>query len=111
MSEYGEIEAVLDEDGETHGITVLVDGEEYLLEDPCDEDGCDWYDDDPPAYKMVETSYKGREDGSLICLIQELGRHPKAKYFSGRDEDGDHYWRAVFLLKDCPNWRPRASEG
>ncbi len=97
-------------------MTVEHGGETFLLEDPCDEDGDDAehvdaedLDEDGKGavepswgFKLVETSYKGRESGELIAKIQRLSSHPDAEYQSFVDEDGDRVWRVFFKRPDGP---------
>lgn len=91
-------------------LTVMHDGEEYELDSFCDEDGDDVYlledgtyenhfgdeVDEPYGFKLVETTYKGREDMELVSKIKKLSEHPEAQYRTGTDEDGDYYWVVYF---------------
>lgn len=95
-------------------LIVAHEGEEHVLTTPCDEEGDDLtidydpetgavfaVDDDgdavtPYGYKLAETTYKGREDGGLIALIQRLAKHPEAAYQRYVDGDGDTVWRVFF---------------
>jgi hypothetical protein len=99
------IEAVID-GAKVRGILVTFHGKSYAVLSPCDQDGRDFDGDGamPDGFK-IEASYK---DGEFISLIQELSKHPKARYHTGRDEDGDRVRRVVFLLEDCDNWQSQA---
>lgn len=94
----------------------LEDGQVITLEDACYENGGDWdYVDEkfedwaegddpavhPPGFKMVETTYKCREDLELVAKIKALMTHPKAHKWEGPDEDGDHVWRVWFLVSEA----------
>jgi len=100
--------------GQCEVMVVEREGKEHVLETPCDENGDDldliWdaktrtthvEDNDgdtviPYGYKLAETTYKGREDGTVIAEIQELAEHPEATYQRYVDEDDDTVWRIFF---------------
>lgn len=108
MASYGPIRALFGDDGIVVGIAATMGDEEFVADDPCDENGDDWDDwenSNPPAFKLVETSYKGRQDGTLVATIVMLGDHPLAERQSFVDDDGDFVWRAIFRLSDCPNFK------
>jgi hypothetical protein len=95
---------------------VLEDGLVVSLDEGCYEDGGDWdYVDEkfdeyaegtnpavhPPGFKLVETTYKGREDAEEIALIKKLMGHPKAHHWQGLDADHDYVWRVWFLVNEA----------
>ena len=79
-------------------MVVTHEGEEYELEDMCDEDGDDWSGEGMPwGFKLVETSYKGT-DGKEVARVQKLAEHPEALYEEYVDVDGDVVWRTFFKV-------------
>ena len=92
-------------DGEIIGIEATFKGKTYFCEDPCDENGDDRNDeyDNAPAFKMVETTYKGRQDQKVINDIETLSHHPQAYSADYEDVDGDYVHKVFFLLSDVDN--------
>jgi hypothetical protein len=96
-----------DEDGQplliAAGVMLKIGRKKFEFLDPCDENGWDDNDGDPVAFKIVETSYKGKTDRKLVRQIEQASKHPAVHYWNGDDVDGDEVWRAWVLVEDCEN--------